>query len=269
MTRETYRRLAGLTLGAAMGLAFTGIWHGLDLVLLPGIPLYMPPFGAGGNILLGTGIGALLGLLCAWMEPSVPGILLSAAVGAAFFLSGGMINHQRSALLAAASAIGMIFLWLPFSAMAVLVMAPVRIAVNRLTDTRSEKPLAPERLWLPVVLVIAAGALGYAMVFKPPARTVILRTQDLLQQGLRANNPADLPTPLRGSGTKNFTINASPAYTLSWENQNLTRFAIPRPAGPDYLISVVVARFDNGWNVVCLYPNVEAEPRCKSFNELP
>ena len=269
MTKQAYRRLAGLILGAVIGLIFGGISQGVNPALMPGVPLYQPPFGLIGNAALMIGLGGLLGLFSAWTEPSVPGILLSGAAAAAVLLITNLFTDQLPALMAAANTIVALFLLLPFAAMAAVGTGLVRTAVNNLTDYRNLSILHPRRWWLVVLILIAAAGLGYATVLPPSARTVLLRTQDMLQQGLAVTTPAELPAPLQGKGMDDFLAHASPGYTLDWENKNLTRFAIPRPSGPEYLMSVAVVRFDNGWNMACLYPDAEAEPRCHSFDELP
>jgi hypothetical protein len=96
------------------------------------------------------------------------------------------------------------------------------------------------------------------------------RTHALLQSGLHASDASDLPEALQSERVHRFTEHASPNYGLYWEKENLTRFAIPRPNEiPEYKMSVVVARFDNGWVLACLYPLVDAEPRCKSYESFP
>ena len=54
MTKQTYRRCAGLILGALIGLAFGSVSQGVNSLFLPGIPLYQPPFGPIGNSLLAS-----------------------------------------------------------------------------------------------------------------------------------------------------------------------------------------------------------------------
>ena len=269
VTKQTYRRWAGLILGALIGLAFGGISQVANPLLLPGIPLYQPPFGPIGNSLLALLMGALLGLLCAWVEPSIPGILLSAGTGAALALLVAMNIGRTPLFMLPATAIGVIFLWLPFTGMLFPIMALVRATINKLSDSRNERLTPLSRGWLPLLLVVAAGTLGWTLVLTVPARTVMARHQQLLTQGLAAVSTDELPAPLRGKDVTDFRSHASQNYQLAWENKNLTVYAIPRPAGPEHEISVVIARFDNGWNLVCLYPNPQGEPRCRSFAKLP
>ena len=269
MIKQTYRRWAGLILGALIGLAFGSVSQAVNLLFLPGIPLYQPPFGPVGNLLLALLIGALLGLICTWVEPSVPGILWAAGVAAALLVFAALFGSGTPLLTLPTSTIAIIFLWVPFTGMLFPLMALFRIAINRLTDTRNENLLLPSRWWLPLLLVLGAGAVGWTLVYSVPARTLMTRNQQLLTQGLAAASVDELPAPLRGKEMDDFLARASSNYQLAWENKNLTVYAIPRPAGPEYEISVVITRFDNGWNVVCLYPNVQSEPRCRSFDELP
>lgn len=269
VTKQTYRRCAGLILGALIGLAFGGISQVANPLLLPGTPLYQPPFGPIGNSLLTLLTGALLGLLCAWVEPSIPGILLSAGTGAALALIVATNIGRTPLFMLPVTAIGVIFLWLPFTGMLFPIMALVRATINKLTDSRNERLILPARGWLPLLLVIGAGTLGWTLVLTLPARAVMAHNQQMLTAGLAAASADELPAPLRGKDVADFRSNASRNYQLAWENKNLTVYAIPRPPGPEHEISVVIARFDNGWNVVCLYPNPQTEPRCRSFDNLP
>jgi len=269
VAKQTYRRWTGLILGALIALAFGGVSQVANPLLLPGIPLYQPPFGPIGNSLLALLMGALLGLLCAWVEPSIPGILMSAGTGATLALLVAMNIGRTPLFMLPATAIGIVFLWLPFTGMLFPVMALVRAMINKLTDSRNERLTLLERGWLPLLLVVAAGALGWTLVLTVPARTVMARNQQMMTAGLAAASTDELPAPLRGKDVADFRSNASQNYQLAWENKNLTVYAIPRPAGSEHEISVVIARFDNGWNVVCLYPNSQSEPRCRSFDELP
>lgn len=269
MTKQAYRRWAGFILGAVAGLIFGGISQGVNPLLLPGIPLYQPPLGMAGNIALLTALGAVLGLISAWTDSSLPGVLLSAALAAGLLLIANTFTNQFSSLMAAATVIVSILLWLPFTAIAAAGTGLMRIAVNNLTDYRADSIAHPRRWGMLLIVLAAAAGLGYTLVLSPPARTVLTRTHELLQQGLTVENAADLPAPLAGSGMNDFTGKASPGYTLKWEDKNLIRYAIPRPGGPEYLMSVVEVRFDNGWNLACLYPTSDGEPRCHSFARLP
>ena len=89
MTEQRYRRAAGALIGIMFGFAYTLVSQLINRLALPGIPLYQPPLGPVGNILLGLLAGAGLGLLCAWPASGAKGILLGGAAAAA----GGLRLH--------------------------------------------------------------------------------------------------------------------------------------------------------------------------------
>jgi len=269
VTKQTYRHRAGIILGAVLGLVFGILSQGVNPILLPGIDLYQPPFGSAGNILLAFAVGAGLGLLCAWMEPSVPAVLSAAAVGAVLMLAAAFFTGSTPLMEVPVSTIGFIFLFVPFTGMLIPVLWLVRTTINTLTDSRLDKQTLMARWWLPLLVITAAGAIGWSLVYSVPARTVLTHNQQMLQQGLTASSMALMPAPLLGPEMEDFSSHSSQEYTLAWDNKRINAYAIPRTAAPEYLMSVVIARFDNGWNVVCLYPTAESQPRCRSFDELP
>lgn len=269
MTKQTYRRRTGIILGAILGLVFGIVSQGVNPILLTSIDLYLPPFGPAGNILLAAIVGASLGMLCAWMESSVPGVLSAAAAGAVLMLAAAFFSGSTPLMEVPVTTIGFIFLFVPFTGMLIPVFILARTTINKLTDSRLEKQPLAARWWLPLLVVAAAGAIGWSLVYSPSARTVLTRNHQMLQQGLTAGSMAQMPAPLLGPEMEDFASHASQKFTLAWDDKRLNAYAIPRPTGPEYLMSVVIARFDNGWNVVCLYPTAESQPRCRSFDKLP
>lgn len=269
MTKQTYRRRAGIILGAILGLVFGVLSQGVNHILLPGIALYQPPFGPIGNILLAVGVGASLGLLCAWMESSVPSVLYAAAVGAILMLAAAFFTGSTPLMAVPVSTIGFIFLFVPFTGMLIPVVGLVRTTINKLTDSRLEKQPLAARWWLALLVIAATGAIGWSLIYSTSARTVLTHNHQMLQQGLTASSMAMMPPPLTGPEMEDFSSHASQKYTLAWDDKRINAYAIPRTAAPEYLMSVVIARFDNGWNVVCLYPTADSQPRCRSFDKLP
>jgi hypothetical protein len=90
----------------------------------------------------------------------------------------------------------------------------------------------------------------------------------LLRAGLQAASPEALPVPLQAPDVPNFLGLSSPTYQLAWESRSLERFAIPRPNRPDYEMSVVVAHFDNGRMLACLYAGADLEAECRPYPPL-
>ncbi len=95
------------------------------------------------------------------------------------------------------------------------------------------------------------------------------QAQSLIQTGLQAASVDALPEALRGPQMTDFLGQASPNYELEWQNKNLILYGIPRPAMPEFDMAVVITHFDNGWVLVCLYPNTELDPRCRGFDQMP
>lgn len=269
MTKATYRRLAGLIVGGAIGLVFALVATLINTILIPDIPFYMPPFGPVGNAFAGLTVGMFLGVISAWTTPSVPGPLLAAAAGAVLFLTAGLISGRTPMFLVPASLVTSVFLMFPFGAMLVPLTSLLRVAVNQLTDYR-DKPIFIPRRWIWSALLLIA-AFGGGMLFRlsPEAEIMLSRAKSMIDTGLQASASEALPDPLRGPEMQDFLASASQSYKLEWRNKSLNLYAIPRPGLPEYEMAVVIARFDNGWNLVCLFPNTELAPRCKGFDQLP
>lgn len=268
-SRQLYRRLAGLFIGGLLGLAYGLVGQYVNHFYLPGLPLYQPPFGAAGNLLLAVGLGIFLGLLCAWSEASVPGTLLAAAVGALLMLWAAFIFDGVQLLFPVSSVVIVFAMLLPISGILVPLTALVRVAVNRQTDYRTRPMYLPVRWWLPLVLVLLAVGAGYLNRYSQPAQVVLRRMDAMLTAAGPAASPADLPEPLQAADVGNYLANAGQAYQLAWDDRDLQRYGIPRPLLPEWEMAVVIARYDNGWNLVCLYPNPQLEPRCRGFTQLP
>lgn len=269
MSKPVYRRLSGLIVGGLIGLGFALVAALINPILMPDIKFYIPPFGIFGNALLGLGAGMILGLLSAWTNPSVPGPIFAGMVGAALMLLSGFISGRTPLFLVPASVVTALFLLLPFSAMLLPLTALIRVAVNQFTDYRDKSILLPRR-WVMTVLLLAA-AVGGGLLFRlsPEAQIMLRRAQSMIDAGLQVTNVEALPAPLIGPEMRDFIGSAGQSYQLEWQNKNLNLYAIPRPALPEYEMAVVIAHFDNGWSLVCLYPNTELNPRCKGFDELP
>ncbi len=263
---QAYRRLAGLALGAALGLSYGLAAQLLDRALLPGVPLYQPPFGPVGNIALITAGGALLGLLCAAPLESVTGIFLASAVSAAGLLIFTLVSAHLSGNQLAAVLMTSVVLALPFWGMLVPLLAVLRWGVNRLDEGRRDRARLPARAAAPLILILLAAAAGALTIYRPEERALLVKTDALLQT---AQSAATLPEPLRVLDDGSFSARGRGPYQLAWEQRHIERYHIPRPSRNFANHAAVVARFANGWNLVCLYITSAEPPLCKGFEELP
>jgi len=269
MSIHNYRRLTGLLFGAGLGLTF-GITSQLtNRILLPGIPLHQPPLGPIGNIVLCMLCGALLGVISAWPQSSIHGTFIASAVSALVIVVGNFALAAPSGNTLVAIVLTGIFLVLPFWGMLVPLIAALRWGVNKLVDAHDDRLPFRSRITIPVLLVLVIGLVGALTHYHANARQLLILTHALLQESQLAGSAEALPPALRVPEVGAFLEKGRDAYELSWEHQRIERFRIPRPGKNFDYHSVVVARFRNGWNLVCLYIAPDISPLCKSFEELP
>ena len=267
---STYRRLLGPGLGAALGLAFGLVSQYGNALLVPGIPLYQPPFGAAGNLLVCVAVGAVLGLVAAWPKHAIIGTIAGCAAGA--LLAEIAIMLAERAALDASKATVTLFTFLPIAAIVALPVGIVRWVVSKEEVARREAalgdPLAQRRgisVWRIVrllLLVLIAAAWGALFIYPTRGRIVLPRMNTIVQAGLNAADRSALPAEFQAIDVAGYPQQAKGGYTLDWQGDRLGRFAIPRPIENEEQQSAVIARFDNGWSFVCLFITADAEPRC-------
>ena len=266
--KAIYRRYVGLFLGASLGFVYGAVSQNINRVFLPDIPLHQAPFGWVGNTFLWTLIGALLGLVTAIPEETVIGALYGGATGATlltlFTLSTS--NIERDTWIT--TIISVLFLFVPIAGGITLIAAVQRWVVNKLVEAHLESEPVWKYLPLPILLLILVGAVGAFSLMPPYARIMVSRTESMIQNGLSAAQESQLPDSLQKERVGDFLSNATNRYSLEWQNQDINRFAIPRPASNrPWEESAIIARFNNGWTLVCIFAKSDAEPACKGFSD--
>lgn len=269
MSIHNYRRLAGLLFGAGLGLTYGLTSQLTNRILLPGIPLYQPPLGPLGNILASVLVGALLGVICAWPESSINGAFIAGAVAALVILVGNAALAEPDRSTLATRLITSVVLLLPFWGLMVLLIAALRWGVNKLVDAHADHLPIRARIAAPAVLLLVVGVVGIAPSYRGEARTLLAQTHALLRAGQAAASAEALPAPLAAPAAGSFLENGRGPYELSWQQQKIEKFRIARPIENFDNHSAVVARFKNGWNLVCLYITPQRPPLCQAFEELP
>ncbi len=260
---DRYRRIAGVAIGAGLGLIFGLVSQGINSIAVPGIPFYQPPFGLVVNAVLCILGGALLGLLSAWPHESVLGIATASVAGA--LCAGGLT--LATAHLDRNSGTGVVMttlvLLLPLSALVVPVVWSLRWATNKQEDSYLAGYFMWSRVLAPLILVMVTGGLAATALYPPEARPVLVRMNAMVRAGLAASDPQALPPPLQSESLDGFLDHATDAYTLEWTRQ-LDRYGmIVYPTASPRDQSVVIARFENGWTLACLFAAFEVEPVCK------
>jgi hypothetical protein len=269
MSIHEYRRLAGLLFGAGLGLMFGLTSQLVNRILLPGVPLYQPPLGPFGNILIGMLVGALLGVICAWPESSLTGTFVAGAVAAVALLTGNALLAETGSSSLVTRLLASIVLLLPIWALLALLIAALRWGVNKLADAHADHLPLRAGIAIPAVLLLIVSAAGAMSIYRGEARALLTRTHALLRAGQAAAAAEALPAPLAVPAAGSFLENGRGPYALSWQQQGIEKFRIARPVENFDNHSAVVAHFKNGWNLVCLYVTSERPPLCQAFKELP
>lgn len=269
MTALSYRRLTGLAFGAILGLTYGLVSQILNRILLRGIPLYQPPLGPAGNILAFTLAGGTLGVICAWMEGSIAATAVASVLCAVVMVAVNLIDAGPTGNLAVGIPMVSIFVSLMLWGLMVPAIAVLRWGVNKLVDGHYDRVPLGRRLLVPAALVVAVGLVGSPSLYRAEARFLLAKTNVLLQQGQRAATADALPAPLVAPDVGSFIERGRASYTLAWEQNNIEKYRIPRPGQNFDNHTVVVARFESGWNLVCLYVTLDDSPLCKGFEELP
>ncbi len=270
----SHRRWFGFALGTAMALVYALISQFINRVALPGIPLYQPPFGPIGNLGLELFLGMLIGAMCVWAEVSVWGVVLSSllcslVVMVASFFSGNTANGMAATKITA-----LVIVYVPFAAMFAPALMIFRWIVNREENAyRNQQIGMPDnpllRVALPLALVVLAFVGGALTLYNSTARTVIPRTQAMIQSAQQVQDVTALPRALQPPDVNLFLEKGQGNYTLQWDRDPNNHFAIPRPASAQGEQSIVIARFPNNYLLVCLYPEPNSDPICRDFDQPP
>jgi len=107
----TYRKLASLVIFTCACFAYALVSQGANPLFLRGVPLYQPPLGAAGNILLAIVVGSVLGLLLGWSESGPVSVLWASLLGAGFISAATLLTGQDPSVTQAhrVTAVALIF----------------------------------------------------------------------------------------------------------------------------------------------------------------
>jgi hypothetical protein len=261
----SYRRTFGLLLGALLGLTFGLVSQGSNRLILPGVPLYQPPFGPVGNAAVATLIGAALGGVTAWPAGSLRGTFTASGLAAALIVIVNFAAARITERGRAGVAVAAVFFMLPLVGLLVPLLCVFRWIVNRELAAASDLASTWYRVRGPLALVIVLGAAGAMTLYPAEARHELAVMHALVRAGRNAAAMADLPPPLQTVEAADFLAQMQEPYTLEWTRENLNRFRIPRPGRNFDSHAVVVARFANGWRLACLFVSPGELPECRSW----
>ncbi len=270
MSHIAHRKWFGLVLVTLSGFLYALVSQVSNRVAMPGIPLYQPPFGAFGNIILAIFIAVSLGVVISWAETGGVGVLWGSLLGALFIAIATMLTGQNEGMGIWSKLFGVIMLFVPTAGILVPVLVLFRWAIGREEENyRNASKGYPSsrfgRSALPAGLMLAAGALGLFSLYNDVARAITPQMDVLIRQGRQAQSADTLPAPLRPPDVNRFLEKSSRSYTLQWDKDDQNRFAIPRPAGSADNASIVIARFENSYLLVCMFPSKTTLPTCRDF----
>jgi len=260
MTLASQRRL-GLAIGLMIGLGFSVSSNLINSFIMPQIPFSAPWPGTFWLVALSITMFGALGLLAAWTEDSLPGVILSAVFGTVvssiWILVTDSINRTGTFIILFFVFLPRIFFYLPFSVL-------VRWLISKIQYRPYGRDIAPVRRLLPVlisfVVVIFIGALTRVTAEEQKS---LLKMQEIIEAGQAVDTRDELPNSLQD--VNGFIENGKGAYTFSL-GSNPDVLPVQRPF-VDYGESepFIIIRFENGFRFGCVFSPPYIVPACIDF----
>ncbi len=261
MTERRDRRATGAVLGGVIGLAYLLVGQLVNRIALPGVPLYQPPLGLLGNVLLAAVVGAALGGLIAWPESPSIGI----AAGCAASWAGIVLATAIRLGSGSAGTILSLILSVPLAWAAAPVILAVRWATDRQVEARRNGVPLRLRARIPAGLTVIVMLLALPELLPAGGRTELRLMHEMMQAGQAATSLDAVPAPLRGPAVTSFPAGRQVGYALEWTAYDLDRFIELRPASNYTQHAAVIAHFRAGPRLVCLYPTPKTAPICGTY----
>lgn len=260
----------GVVLGAMLGLAYGFSSQAINSLVVPDVPFYQPPWGMLPNILICVGLGGLVGLISAWPKSSFVGILIAAVSGGIFLeLAGSLYGTQVPPEKIGGLIVSLTVLLLPMVGLLGAVFGLLRWMINKQVEHRADHTSLIRRLVVPILTVCIVGGLSATVLYPPEGQQRIKEMNALVQAGLQVADVASVPQAF-AKFADTFKQRATPNYTLQWVKSDLIDWRIGQPAEfSEWQLSIVVARFDNGWIVACLFAPDEKQLNCKTYDHDP
>ncbi|MCI0553043.1 MAG: hypothetical protein L0287_19015 [Anaerolineae bacterium] len=256
----TAQRRLGLILGLALGLGYSLSSNLINNFFLPNIPLFVPWPGTAGLIILTTLMFGVLGLIAAWTEESLPGIIASALVGS-IISSIWIILNETSNRTSAFIALFLVFLprvffYLPFSWL-------IRWLVSKLEVSAYQSIPPARRLLYVLITFLLAVFAGTFSLYPEEARQSLVKMDELIQLGMQASTRDQLPKSLQS--VEGFVSNANGKYNFTL-GSDPDALPVQRPVVEFGAIeSFIIIRFENGFRFGCVFSPPYVLPACIDF----
>jgi hypothetical protein len=256
----TKRRRVGFLIGLALGLAYACAAEFINVWMLPGISLFELPVGRLATVIATTLSMGCLGLIVAWERDSFLGV-----IGGAFFIvvtssylayiNSGSPHAIRTFILFVFTFLPRLVFYIPITLFVLWILRQFEQVTMDAAGSRRPILLA---LGAILVTVVAGGAF---YLFPTEARQALQDTHQLTLKGVAAAaQKTDLPAPLLP--VEGFSMYANGPYTLEWSD-DVNAVTIPRPAaGSSAVESLIIVRFENGYEFGCVYAASSHVPQC-------
>jgi hypothetical protein len=254
------QRRLGLILGLTLGLGYSLSSYLVNQIAMPDIPLYAPWPGTFGLIVITALMFGLLGLIAAWTEESLPGIIAAALVGS-IVSSIWIILDQATNRTGALIALFLVFLprvffYLPFSWL-------LRWLVSKF-ETSAYQNIAPSRRFFSVfVAFLLAVVAGTFSLHPKEVRQSLVKMNELVQLGMRVSTRDELPKSLQP--VNGFVSNALGKYTFAL-GSDPDALPVQRPMVEYGAIEpFIIIRFENGFRFGCVFSPPYVVPACIDY----
>lgn len=261
MDENLRRRRTGLIIGLFLGTGYSLTANLINRLVLPGIPLYTPPPGMAGLIVITALMFGLLGLIAAWTDEALPSVLLSGFIGSLISSAWNLATEtDKFAALTLLVVIFMprVFFFLPFG-------GAVRWLTHKITQP-TPKSTSPMRKLFPTFLAfIFMVVVGTFAILPKETRTSLVQMDALLQTEINshATSRSELPKSLQS--VNGFIQNAKGAYRYTI-GSNPDVLPAQRPiVGYGVSEPFIIVRFENGFRFGCVFSPPYIEPACADF----
>ena len=256
----TSQRRLGLILGLVLGLGYSLSSNLINLIVLPDIPLLARWPGPIGLIIISTLMFGALGLIAAWTEDALPGIIASALVGSLVSSIWIIFNESfnRTGALIALFLVFLprVFFYLPFSWFVRWLMSKIEVSAHR--------NVSPARRWSYVfVSFLLAVVAGIFSLYPTEVRQSLVKMDELVQLGMQATTHDELPRSLQS--VEGFIANANGEYNFTI-GTDPDALPVQRPI-VEYgeLEPFIIIRFENGFRFGCVYSPPYVVPACIDY----
>jgi hypothetical protein len=261
---EKSRRILGTIIGIAMGLAYSLVAQNINGIYLPGIPLYEPAPGKYATIFITILIGGLMGLITAWPEDALPGVLIGAVTGITASSLYNIYLTEQGTLQIAGALIVFLLTFLPRALLFLPLAVLTRWVIGEWSRELRDVNFSVIRLTLSFLLVVLlAGAAGALSLYPRQARQVLETTHNLIQAGKQSPSLEELPEEIQP--VDGFRQNSSGAYTLRLSNDP-DQLPITRPiAAYNETEYAVIVRYENGFRFGCVFTPPLLQAICRAY----